>query len=139
MKRRDFLAATALAATVPMFQQARADDKPTGNKQTLELRHYEFATAEKQTAFEVFLAKAFIPALKPTADQPPSASSAMQRTKDQPGLWVLIPHNSFESVTMSNSKILADSGFMQAGGETLSTPMKKPAYTRFQSSLLLAF
>jgi len=63
MKRRTFLTASALAAAAAMIQQACAADEPSGKKEYLELRHYEFVSAEKQNAFEDFLGKAAIPAL----------------------------------------------------------------------------
>jgi hypothetical protein len=138
MKRRDFLAASALAAVVPMFQEARAADKPSGEKQYLELRHYEFADAEKQRAFEDFLAKAAIPALNRQGIRPAGVFKDAD-DKEEPGLWVLVPHNSLESVITSNTKMLADPIFMQAGGDSLNCPKSNPAYKRLESSLLLAF
>lgn len=138
MKRRDFLAASALATTVPMFQHASAADQPSGEKQTLELRHYEFASAEKQKAFEEFLAKALIPALNRQGIEPIGVFKDAE-DKAESGLWVLLPHPSLDSVLASNTKMLADSVFVQAGGDVLNGPKDDPAYKRFESSLLLAF
>ena len=137
MKRRDFLTASALAATVPMLQEACAADKPSEKKQYLELRHYEFASAEKRNAFEDFLAKAAIPALNRQKIEPIGVFKAEE--DEPPGLWVLIPHKSLESVITSNTKMLADPKFTQAGGDILNCSKKDPAYKRFNSSLLLAF
>lgn len=137
MKRRDFLAASALVTTVPMIQQACAAENPSGEKQYLELRHYEFASVEKQNAFEVFLGKAAIPALNRQGIKPVGVfKAADNKTSD---IWVLIPHNSLESAITSNTKMLADSKFTQAGKDILNSPKSDPAYKRFQSSLLLAF
>jgi hypothetical protein len=137
MKRRDFLAASALAATVPMVQQTFAADKPSGEKEYLELRHYEFASSEKQNAFEVFLGKATIPALNRQGIKPIGVFKTADNQESD--IWVLIPHNSLESVITSNTKMLADSKFTQAGGDILNCSKSDPAYKRFESSLLLAF
>ena len=137
MKRRDFLAASALAATGPMIQQASANDKPSGGKEYLELRHYEFASAEKQNAFEDFLGKAAVPALNRQGVSP----VGVFKTEDDKefDIWVLVPHNSLESIIISNTKLLADSEFKQAGGDILNCPKSNPSYIRFESSLLLTF
>jgi len=137
MKRRDFLTASALAATVPMIQQGFAAEKPSVAKEYLELRHYGFASAEKQEAFEEFLAKAAIPALNRHGVRLVGVFKAVD--DEESGLWVLIPHNSLESVITSNTKMLADTKFILAGGDILNCPKSDPAYTRFESSLLLAF
>ena len=138
MKRRDFLAASALAAAAAMSGQSRADSKPSSTKQYLELRHYEFASGEKQKVFEDFLAKAAIPALNRQGIRPVGVFKDSDE-KEGPGLWVLIPHNSLESVITANTKMLADSKFNQAGKVVLDSPMKDPLYKRFTSSLLLGF
>lgn len=137
MKRRDFLTASALATTVPIAQQAFAADKPSGKKQYLELRHYEFASAEKQDAFEDFLGKAAIPTLNRQGIKPVGVFKA-EDGKDT-DIWVLIPHNSLESAITSNTKMLADPKFKLAGSDILNCPKNDPAYSRFESSLLLAF
>ena len=62
MNRRDFLfASTAAGLAWGACGGARAEAKP--GKQLLELRLYRLASAEKQQAFDEFLARAAIPAL----------------------------------------------------------------------------
>ena len=135
MKRRDFLAALALAVAATM---SACTNELSGGKQYLELRHYEFASGEKQKAFEDFLAKAAIPALNGQGIRPVGVFKDAE-DKEGAGLWVLIPHDSLDSVITSNTKMLADPKFKLAGSDVLNCPMKDPAYTRFESSLLLAF
>lgn len=138
MKRREFLAASGLTATAALLQDVDAAAMPSGDQQYLELRHYEFASAEKQQSFDVFLANAVIPALNRQGIKPVGVFNDAGE-KGEAGLRVLIPHPSLESVITSNTKMLADSLFVQAGGEILNCPKNDPAYTRFNSSLLLAF
>lgn len=137
MKRREFLTASALVTAIPTTQLALADDTPSGEKQYLELRHYEFATAEKLHAFEAFLGSAAIPALNRQGIRP----IGVFKPEDNTGLdiWMLIPHISPESVMTSHTKLLLDSTYQQAGSDLLNCPMNDPAYKRFESSLLLAF
>jgi len=137
MKRRDFLTASAVAATVPMIQQTWANDKPSGGKEYLELRHYEFASVEKQNVFEDFLGKAAIPALNRQGIMPVGVFKPEDNT--EPNIWVLIPHKTLESTITSNTKLLADSEFKKTAVDILNCPKSNPAYQRFESSLLLAF
>ena len=138
MKRRDFLAASAAAAAVGISRHTLGAEKITSAKEYLELRRYEFASAEKREAFEGFLGKAFIPALNRQGIRPVGAFKNADDKEDF-GLWVLIPHKTLESVITCNTKILADPVFVAAGGDIFNCPMNNPAYTRFESSLLLAF
>lgn len=135
MKRRDFLTVLVLAVAATI---SACTNEPSGGKQYLELRHYEFASAEKQKAFEDFLGKAAIPALNKQGIQPVGVFKDTDDKKG-PGLWVLIPHNSLESVITANTKMLADKKFTTAGSDVLNSPMKDPVYKRFTSSLLLGF
>ncbi len=116
MKRREFLAASGLTATAALLQDVDAAAMPSGDQQYLELRHYEFASAEKQQSFDVFLANAVIPALNRQGIKPVGVFNDAGE-KGEAGLRVLIPHPSLESVITSNTKMLADSLFVQAGGE----------------------
>ncbi len=138
MKRRDFLAASALVAAGSMCERAEAFGWASGKKQYLELRNYEFASAEKQKAFEDFLGAAAIPSLNRQGVRPIGVFKHMDEEKTS-NLWVLIPHNSMESVIRCNTKMLADKKFNAAGNDILNCPKDDPAYSRFVSSLMLSF
>jgi hypothetical protein len=137
MKRREFLAASCIAGAAGLSGMASAAGESAGAKQYLELRHYELASAEKQKAFDDFLAKAAIPALNRLGIAPVGVFK-MANDEDA-NLWVLIPHNSLESVAGANTKMLADKQYQKAGSSVLNCPKKDPAYQRVASSLLLAF
>ncbi len=137
MKRREFLAASCVAGAAGLSGMASAARKPVGSKQYLELRHYELASAEKQKAFDNFLAKAAIPALNRLGIAPVGVFKMAEN--EDANLWVLIPHNSLESVAGANTKMLADKQYQQAGKAVLNCPKDDPAYERVESSLLLAF
>jgi hypothetical protein len=137
MKRREFLAASSLAAVVPAGGMTSAAEKPSGPKQYLELRHYELASADKQKAFDGFLAEAAIPALNRLGVRPVGVFKRAEG--EDSNLWVLLPHMSLESVATANTKMLADARYQQAGRAVLECPKDDPAYQRFTSRLLLAF
>ena len=137
MRRRTFLAASGLAAAVPLNHRAGAADHPSRGKQYLELRHYALASAEKQGAFDKFLAEAAIPALSKLGVGPVGVFKMAEG--DDAGLWVLLPHASLASVATANTKMLADEAYQQAGRAVLGSPKDAPVYERLESSLLLAF
>ena len=137
MKRREFLAASCIAGAAGLSGMASAGGESAGAKQYLELRHYELASAEKQKAFDDFLAKAAIPALNRLGIAPVGVFKMAQG--EDANLWVLIPHNSLESVATANTKMLSDKQYQKAGSSVLKCPKNDPAYQRVESSLLLAF
>ncbi len=137
MKRREFLAASCVAGAAGLGGMSIAARRPAQAKQYLELRHYELASAEKQKAFDDFLAKAAIPALNRLGIAPVGVFRMAQ--DEDTNLWVLLPHNSLESVATANTKMLADKQYQEAGSAVLNCPKDDPAYKRVESSLLLAF
>jgi hypothetical protein len=148
MHRREFLAASALAmigVTTPAPAQPAAEGQRAG-KQVIELRTYHFASPEKMKAFEQFLAAAFVPALNRAGvtpvgvfkllakDNPPLKLSA-----DPADLYVLLPHPSADSLLTLDHRLAADAAFLEAGQDVLLAPKSDPAYTRYETSVLLGF
>ncbi|MHC4187838.1 MAG: NIPSNAP family protein [Planctomycetota bacterium] len=136
MKRREFLASSCLAAT-SLSQLAKAADEQTGSKQYLELRHYQIASVEHQKVFDVFFAKAAIPALNRIGSSPIGVFKMVEN--ENYDLWVLVPHNNLESAVTANTKMLADTQYQEDGSAVLSGSIDNPVYKRLESSLLLAF
>jgi len=147
MRRRDFLAASAAAAggMIGSAAMSFAADQGQGDRQLLELRTYRFANAGKQEAFERFLAAAAIPALNRIGVEPVGVfklraadNPELKLTADRTDLWILLPHDTFESVLTLNRRLGADQEFKSAGHDVLFAPKNDPAYGRFDSTLLLA-
>ena len=145
MRRREFLATSAAAAVgvfapKPIFAAGSGSDR-----QLLELRSYHFASPTKQQAFESYLAAAGVAGfnragIKPvgvfkllSADNP-----QLKLQQDSTDLWVLLPHPSMESVVSLESRLGADEQLQNAGREVLATPKSDPAFSRYDSTLLLA-
>ena len=63
MQRREFLAASAAAATLGLMGTSASAAGDAGGRQLYELRVYHFATEEKLKAFSKFMAEAAVAAL----------------------------------------------------------------------------
>jgi hypothetical protein len=146
MKRRDFLAASGAAAAAGLAVQtsgARADAKAA--KQFLELRLYRMRSAEKRDAFLKFLAEAAVPAWNRMGIEPVGVFTIAEKDKKNlqdltdNDLYVLLPHNSAESMALANAKLATDKKFLAAGEAILTAPKKDPAYERMEVQLMLAF
>jgi hypothetical protein len=151
MDRREFVAASAaaalgLAADSLSASDAAAGGAGLGGKQIIELRVYHFASAAKLQAFEPFLAKAAIPALNRAGVQTVGAFKLV--AKDNPelkleadgtDLYELLPHDSVTAMLTLDAKLAADRQFLEAGRDILTAPKSDPAYTRYDTSLLLGF
>ena len=146
MRRRDFLAGSAITATtlaLPVVSDAK-DRKPS--KQLLELRIYHFASPDKQKAFGDFLQNAFVPASNRAGVRPVGAfklqasdNPDLKLSGDSTDLYLLLPHSSIESLAGFSAALAADKPFQQAGEAVIHAPKSDPAFQRYESSLLLAF
>lgn len=144
MRRREFLAVTTAAvAGMATSEITRAAELPS-SRQFLELRTYHFASEAKRQAYEKFLSEAAGPALNRAAVEPvgvfkpaPGADPA-SKANDNVALYVLLPHNSMQSVITLEDRLAADSTFQQTGHEILNAPKSDPAFSRYESTLLLA-
>jgi hypothetical protein len=146
MQRREFLAASAAAATGLLVSdhQVRGAE-PAMSRPFFELRRYHFASAAKQQAYEHFLADAAVPAFNRAGVEPVGVFKLL--AKDNPGLkmtgdstelYVFLPHKTFESVVTLETRLAADEQFQTAGKAILTAPKNDAAFTRYESSLLLA-
>ena len=157
MDRREILTASAAVAAfglaaapqrAPAADAAPAGAGAAGGKQLIELRTYHFASPAKLEAFERFLAKAAIPALNRAGVRPVGAFKLLAKdnadakppvTADGTDLYVLLPHESAAAVLALDAKLAGDGEFAEAGRDVLMAPKSDPAYTRYETSLLLGF
>jgi hypothetical protein len=146
MQRREFLAASAAAALgLATLNPAPAAERGE-NRQLIELRTYHFASPEKQQAFEQFLARAAVPALNRAGVQTVGVfkllapdNPDLKLSADGTDLYVLLPHNGLDSLLGLDDRLAADEAFQESGRAVLRAPKSDPAYTRYESSLLLSF
>jgi hypothetical protein len=146
MKRRHFIATSATAVLGwTAARPARAGLSPA-RKDLIELRTYHFASPAKQRAFEAFLADCAIPALNRAGVKPVGVFKLLKADNpklkletDSTDLRVVLRHSSMESVLTLTARLAGDADFTAAGADILTAPKDDPAYTRFESSLMLAF
>lgn len=144
MRRRDFIAAGGIAtATLALPSMARRSKK---SRQFIELRVYHFASPEKQQAFEEFLQNAAVPAFNRAGARPIGVLKLLAKDNPDPkleadstDLYVLLPHDSAESLADFSSRLGADKVFQNAGEAIIHVPKSDPAFVRYESSLMYAF
>lgn len=137
MERRKFiqksvLATSALtaAAVSPAFAQQQQD------KEVYEWRVYEMNRS--QAGFDNFMSKALIPALNRLGVKKVGAFSEM--SKSEPAkLYLLIPYASFNDYLKVNNALKTDKAFAEAAAEYNKIPVEQAVYSRFHSSLMIAF
>ncbi len=136
MHRRDFLAATALAAAAPLphieaLGQASA-------RQYIELRRYHLLPGAKQRAFMEFVGAAAIPAMNRAGIGRVGAFTVMYG-ENAPSLLLLLVHPTLESVVSLRERMASDAEYGRAGAAIIDAPMSDPAFVRAESTLLRAF
>lgn len=138
MERRTFvknsLAATGLSAFSLPPQAGQA-----ANKQYYELRTYELKSGGKQSVFEEYFTKAFIPTLNKMGVSQVGIFTEMGMP-EPPKLYVLIPYQNLEQFGKVTRQMSAQSTYKNNSKAYFeSATPDNPNFTRYQSSLMLAF
>lgn len=138
MKRRDFLAVSALAGIAPLSALSASESRQQTGRQYLELRHYHMPYGAKQRQVGEFLSQAAIPAWTRAGIGPVGVFNVVFG-QNSPSLYVLLQHPTLESVAMTRSRLAADAEFQRAGAAFLNAALTDPAFVRVESSLMRAF
>jgi len=138
MDRRQFFAASSVAAGAAVLPKALAQAAEPGAKEFYEQRLYRVANAAQQKALVAFLRDAAIPAMNRIGIGPVGVFVPLEDASDLT-VYVLMPHKSLESVATATSRMLADETFRRDGRAFLELPSSKKGYERIESSLLIAF
>ncbi len=139
MKRRDFLAATALAGAVPLKTiAAAAAQGDMSKREYYELRQYHLLSRGGIKRLDDFLRDAALPALNRSGIEPVGVFNVMFGP-NRPTIYVLLPHKSLESFATTDARLAADARYQRAGASFLNVPLSDPAYVRMESSLMVAF
>ena len=124
MHRREFLAATALAAAAPLpHLEALGQDRP---RQYIELRRYHLLPGAKQRAFTEFVGAAAIPAMNRAGIARVGAFTVMYG-ENAPSLLLLLVHPTLESVVSLRERLASDAEYGRAGASIIDAPMSDPA------------
>ena len=132
MKRRNFLATTALAGTGAMFSSF--SQKVNANQQLLEWIRFKFVTNALRGKLEDFLGETVVPGLNKQGCKPIGAFRPKFGAHGG-DLFLLIPHKSFDSMLKAWNNLAEDDAFQKAADSSINDPL----YYRMESSLMLAF
>jgi hypothetical protein len=137
MNRREFLAAnlTGVAAT---SLAGGAESQPTSPRQFYELRQYHLRTGAGKNLVGDFLRNVGIAALNRIGIKPVGVFTPVYGPSNA-RLYVLLVHESLDSVSTTSARLLADPAVRQKGASFIDATLSEPAYVRYESSLLAAF
>lgn len=136
MDRREFLAATAVAAASPLPQlNALGQSAP---RQYFELRRYHLLPGVKQRAFIDFVGSVAIPAMNRAGVGRVGAFTVVYG-ENEPSLLLVLTHQTLDGMVSLRDRLPADAVYARAGAAILDAPMSDPAFVRVESTLLRAF
>jgi hypothetical protein len=136
MDRREFLAATAVAAVSPL---PRLDTLgQSAPRQYVELRRYHLLPGTKQRAFSAFVGDVAIPAMNRAGVSRVGAFTVVYG-ENAPSLLLVLAHQTLDTVVSLRERLASDTAYARAGAEILDAPMSDPAFVRVESTLLRAF
>jgi hypothetical protein len=134
--RREFLAATAVAAGAPRSHLDALGQST--QRQYFELRRYHLLPGTRQRAFIDFIGNAAIPAMNRAGVGRVGAFTVVYG-ENAPTLLLVLVHQTLESVVSLRERMAGDATYSRAGAPILEAPMSEPAFVRVESTLLRAF
>lgn len=140
MERRQFLQKSVLATTATAAGLSSAAAAPVQQgKEVYEWRVYEtMRGGQGQPVLDSYFSTALIPALNRLGVKKVGAFSEM--SKNEPViLYLLIAYSSFDEYLKVNAALKTDKDFQQAAAKYNEVPADKPAYVRYDSTLMIAF
>jgi hypothetical protein len=144
MNRRDFVAGSLGASMVPTLVQASpsgsgaAEGPAAGQAQVLELRRYRFRQGPMVARYSEYAKNALVPALNRAGIKPVGAFS-VSTGEESPGVYLLLPHPTAESVVTLAGRLSADAEYQKAAASFRALPFTDPPYVRRESSLMIPF
>jgi len=133
--RREFLAATAVAALSPLPKlDTLAQSAP---RQYIELRRYHLLPGTKQRAFSAFVGDVAIPAMNRAGVGRVGAFTVVYG-ENAPSLLLVLAHQTLDTVVSLRERLAGDAAYARAGAAILDAPMSDPAFVRVESTLLRA-
>ena len=136
MDRREFLAATAVAAVSPLPKLDTLAQSAT--RQYIELRRYHLLPGTKQRAFSAFMGDVAIPAMNRAGVARVGAFTVVYG-ENEPSLLLVLAHPTLDSVVSLRERLASDDAYARAGAAILDAPLSDPAFVRLESTLLRAF
>lgn len=140
MERRKFLASSLPASLAAGVSKSNAEQEKSDKSQPeyYELRLYRLRSGPKQKLFDDFYRQAAIPAMNRCGIAPVGVFN-VAFGPDSPTVYVLLPYKSIEAFATANERVRSDSEYQKAGAAFINATATDPAYTRVESSLMVAF
>ncbi|WP_293308759.1 NIPSNAP family protein [Pedobacter sp. UBA5917] len=141
MKRRKFLQSSltvAAVAAVPIVPAMAGDKLPAPQKEIYEWREYEMRFGSDQAQLENYFKTALIPALNKYGVA--TVGVFKEWSPSEPAkFYLLTPYQSLDDYLSVAIKVKADADYIKNSAAYNSIPADKAVYSRFTSSLMLAF
>jgi hypothetical protein len=134
--RREFLAATAVAAVSPLPKLDTLAQSAT--RQYIELRRYHLLPGTKQRAFSAFMGDVAIPAMNRAGVARVGAFTVVYG-ENEPSLLLVLAHQTLDTVVSLRERLASDDAYARAGAAIVDAPLSDPAFVRLESTLLRAF
>ncbi len=134
--RREFLAATAVAAVSPLPHLN--SHSQSASRQYFELRRYHLLPGTKQRAFIDFVGSVAIPAMNRAGVGRVGAFTVVYG-ENAPSLLLVLAHQTLDSMVSLRDRLASDAVYARAGAAIIDAPLSDPAFVRVESTLLRAF
>jgi hypothetical protein len=129
------LAAAAVGLTA---SDSRAQAPAAKTREYYVLRKYQLQSGPQSTLTQSYLADALIPALNRLGFSPIGAFN-LDFGSETPALYLLIPSVALDALVGAELHLANDEEFMKAAAPFWNAPASAPAFTRVESSLMIAF
>ncbi len=138
MNRREFLATGVAGLTATNLAGGSANAGGTSPRQFFEWRQYHLRTGTNKNMVGEFLKSVGIAALNRIGVKPVGVFTPVYGPSNAK-LYVLLVHDSLDSVVNGSARLLEDKEVREKGASFIDASISEPAYVRFESSLLAAF
>jgi len=138
MNRREFFAAGVAGVAATNVTGGAESGSGASPRQFYEWRQYHLRTGSNRNLVGDFLKNVGIPAMNRIGIKPVGVFNAVYGPS-KPTLYVLLVHDSLDSVLNASSRLLADQEVREKGASFIDATLSEPGYVRCESSLLAAF
>ena len=145
MHRRAFIASSLVAPALAVANSELLPGEPAlrttpdaGGREYYQLRRYQLSNGPSAKLTHSFFQDAFIPAANRLGLRP-IGSFNVAIGPNSPSLYVLVPGTSLETLALLDARLAADAEYARKGSAFLEAPASSPAYSRMESSLMIAF
>jgi hypothetical protein len=138
MNRREFLATGVAGLAATNLAGSSANAAGTAPRQFFEWRQYHLRTGTQKNMVGEFLKSVGIAAMNRIGIKPVGVFTPVYGPSNAK-LYVLLVHDSLDSVVNASARLLEDKEVREKGASFIDASISEPAYVRFESSLLAAF